>query len=143
MAGPKPKFTPERQRKFLLAFRESGIVLTGCEAAKVSRQMVYRLRAEDDVFAGLFAAAEEHAADKLEREARRRGEEGWLRPAISGGKVLLDKDSNPVMLREYSDRLMELLLKGRRPAVFRERVEHSGDPARPVVVQMLPGDGRL
>lgn len=136
------KFDPARRRKFLAAYRLVGVIRAGCDAANVSRNMVDYARQNDETFRQAFDDARDHAADLLEEEARRRAELGTQKLAISGGKVVLH-DGKPVMITEYSDRLMELMLKAVKPERFRERIEHSGDPARPVVVQMLPGDGRL
>lgn len=71
-------------------------------------------------FAERWRAAVAEGTDLLEREAQRRAVEGWLEPVV--GKVapgidghVRDAEGNPMYVVKYSDRLMEVLLKGRRP----------------------------
>lgn len=54
--------------------------------------------------------------------------EGVPRPLVSAGKLVKDDSGAPVILREYSDRLMEILLRAHRPSTFREQtlIEHTG-----------------
>jgi hypothetical protein len=54
----------------------------------------------------------------MEDEARRRAVEGFLRPVYQGGKHVGDE-------QVYSDRLMEFLLRARRPTVYRNSVNLS------------------
>lgn len=74
----------------------------------------------DPEFKEAKARAMQIGTDRLEEEARRRATEGWLEPVI--GKVapgidgqLTDENGDPMYITRYSDRLMEVLLKGRRP----------------------------
>jgi hypothetical protein len=55
------------------------------------------------------------AADALEREAWRRGVEGIDRSIMYQGQVVASS-------KEYSNRLLELLLKAHGPAKYKERV---------------------
>jgi len=71
-------------------------------------------------FAEAVDQAREIGSDKIEAEALKRGIEGVLKPII--GKVepgidghLRDADGNPLYEIVYSDRLLEVLLKGRKP----------------------------
>lgn len=95
---------------FVAAFAEAGSVATACRAAGIDRSTAYRERQRDERFALAWADAEEGATDMLESEALRRAMEG-------------------------SDRLVVMLLRARRPGIYREdvRVEHAGkvDRARP------------
>lgn len=90
----------------------------------------YRLRDRDPEFAAAWDIAYEEGADYLESEAVRRAYDGvedvkWVGPADGGREV---------PFRAYSDRLLELLLKARRPSRFREnqRVEHTGPNGGPI-----------
>lgn len=108
------KFTPGVRDLFLAEFRETGNLRLACEAAKISRSTVERYRREDPQFAEAYAEAEEDAADNLEEAARVRAVDGVLRRRY-------DKDGNCIAEETvYSDALLALLLKARRPAKFRE-----------------------
>ncbi len=130
MAGTKNqrKWTKQARKHFLERLAETGNVTRACELAGVGRARAYALREEDEAFAAAWAEAEEIAADALELEARRRAMEGVARPVVSAGKLVKDDTGAPLILREYSDRLMEILLRAHRPSKFRETalVEHVG-----------------
>lgn len=109
------------QERFLEAFRVTGIVSSSAEAAGVHRSSVYRELEKDEAFVAAFEDAEAEAVDVLEREALRRAVEGVVEPVVSAGEHVTD-------VRRYSDRLLEFLLKARRPDRFseRHRIEHRG-----------------
>ena len=96
------------RRTFLSWLAETGSVLRACERAGVGRSSVYRWRAADPDFAADWAAAEAEAADRLEDEAMRRAMEGVAVPVFYKGEQVGER-------RQYSDRLLILLLKARRP----------------------------
>lgn len=85
----------------------------------MSRQAAYEWREADAKFAAEWADAEQQAADKLEREAWRRAVEGTDKPVTFRG-IVTDT------YKEYSDRMLEILLKAHRPEKFveRSRVDH-------------------
>jgi hypothetical protein len=139
-----PKKRLRWEKGFLVALRDTGNVRAACDAAKVSRTVVYAHRDEDEDFAQAWQDALEESADLLEQEARRRAYEGVQRlkfdrgklitiPLLdTEGKVVLGSDGKPLTTpyveHEYSDTLLIFLLKGIRPEVYRERtdVRHSG-----------------
>lgn len=86
-----------------------------------ARSRAYGLRAEDPDFAAAWSDAVDEAIDRLEREAWRRAVEGLEEPVFYQGKVC-------GVVRRYSDRMLEMLLKAHRPEEYRERhtLEHSG-----------------
>jgi hypothetical protein len=90
-------------------------VRVACEVAGVSRATAYRTRADNQTFARQWDEAIEAACDRLEQEAWRRGVAGVERPVTVAG----EKE----MVREYSDRMLEMLLKAHRPEKFRERYD--------------------
>lgn len=147
---------------FLAALRELPVVVQGCEAVGVSRTAVYRAREADPAFAADWDDALETGIDRLEREAVRRAMVGYDEPVIhkgqitpvfveerdAEGNVVLNeltqtpsmvplKDSRgahvPLTVRKYSDPLLALLLKGRRKAVFSERIEQTGANGAPLI----------
>ncbi len=105
---------------FLRAFGEAGMVSAACTAAGVGRSTVYARRQRDERFAVAWHDVEEELADRLEGEAFRRAVEGTERPVSIGGEREI--------VREYSDKLLIVLLRARRPALYRGnfRLEHAG-----------------
>ena len=111
MAG----WTDLQRTCFLTGLAETGNVSAAARIAAVSRSGAYALRLADEAFAAAWAEAQAQAADALEMEARRRAVEGVEQPVLYAGKPVCDEDGDPVTVRHYSDRLLELLLKARRP----------------------------
>ena len=95
---------------FLEAFVEHGTVLAACRKVGVGRSTVYDERRRNEDFAPVFADAEVEVTESLEGEAIRR--------ALHG-----------------SDRLMEFLLKARRPEKYGERTRFNrGEVAERLVL---------
>lgn len=109
-----------QQAAFLKALAKEGIVSLACDAAGVGRGTPYAWREQDESFAAAWDVAYEQSIDLLEAEARRRAFEGVKKPVFRGGQIVGE-------VTEFSDRLLEFLLNGRRRAVF-------GKDAAPVVV---------
>ena len=122
--------TVKKKRLFLALFAALGNVSAAAEKAGVGRRTVYDWIAEDTEFKDAFNEARETAADGLELEARRRAVDGSERPVFQGGKQV-------GTVREYSDRLLEVLLRANRPEKFTERLrsEHSGPDGGPVKIE--------
>jgi hypothetical protein len=102
----KFKLTQARRNRFLEALSETGSVTGAAAIAGTSRTRVYELRKNDVDFAWAWDEAEQRAVDRLREEARRRAVEGVAEPLVSAGKLVRDEDSQPVMVRRYSDRLL-------------------------------------
>lgn len=119
--------TIAREQKFLETLRQTCIVSEAAKIAGIGRRTVYQWREADPEFAAAWDEAEQEAADKLEREAWRRGVEGVDKPVTYQGKIT-------ATYKEYSDRMLELLLKAHRPDKFKDRVanEHSGPGGGPI-----------
>jgi hypothetical protein len=109
---------------FLKVYRECGIVGPAAEAAHVSRQTIYVWREHDEEFAVAMNAAREEALDAIEHEAYRRAVLGvpQERPITARGEVI-----GTYTITEYSDRLLELVLKANRPEKYRERFDVTSD----------------
>jgi hypothetical protein len=116
---------------FLEAFESEGMVSKACQVIGVSRQAVYAERQRNEEFAVAWADVEERVVETMEREAYRRAVEGTTKPLVSAGKHVTD-------VTEYSDSLLQFLLKARRPERYREnvKVEHSGGVTQRVQVDL-------
>jgi hypothetical protein len=126
--------TVKAQTRFLKEFAVHGIIRHAAAAAKVGRRTVYDWIEGDETFPARKADAHEDAADGLEAEARRRGVSGVDEPVYGSGGTGVGTVQVGV-IRKFSDRLLELLLKARRPAVFREHHEVTGKGGGPIQIQ--------
>lgn len=122
---------------FLAALARTGNVSEAARKVGVHPTLPYAWRKEDPDFAVAWNAAVEIATDALEAEARRRGVEGWLEP------VFREKGQIGT-IRRYSDRMLEILLKGHRTK-FREnqKLEVSGPGGTPIHVVHEPDAAAL
>jgi hypothetical protein len=93
----------------------------------VSRRCAYDHREADADFAAEWDDAVEEATDTLEQEARRRALDGWDEPVFWQG-------AECGVVRKYSDRLLELMLRANRPKYRASTVEVSGPNGGPVPV---------
>jgi len=82
----------------------------------LGRRASYTLKEKSPTFAREWAEAIKAGTDFLEDEARRRAVEGVTKPVFYKG---LECGS----VQEYSDGLLQFLLKGRRPEKFRENID--------------------
>lgn len=109
--------------------------------ANIGRRTAYEHRDSDATFAARWDEALDFAADLLVAEARRRAHDGVNEPVIHEGRLCLvgvDKDNNPcdpesedaigtvpLTIKRYSDGLLQFLLKGAKPEVYREKYHHT------------------
>jgi hypothetical protein len=112
--------TRASQARFLKVFGKTANITSAAKAAKVGRTIVYVWQEHDPEFAVAMQQAREEAYDRLEGEALRRAVEGLprKRPIFSNGQIV-----DWEVYREYSDRMLELLLKASRPEKYRERYD--------------------
>lgn len=111
-----------RQKAFLAAFAELGVIKPACVAAKISREALNLWRREDREFEEKFMQARQDFADSIVGEAVRRARDGVE-------EDVYNKDGELVgTRRRYSDRLMLAMLAKVDPEGFRTntRVEHAG-----------------
>jgi len=121
-----------KKRAVLAALSRVGIVTEACRSARVDRSTYYDWLKDGD-FAAAAAAAIEEAGDRLEAEARRRAEKGWLRPVFQGGRKV-------GTVLEKSDTLLIFLLKGAKPEKYRERFRHVIEDPDKVLASLLGVD---
>jgi hypothetical protein len=81
----------------------------------INRVTIFRWRQVDPSFAQAYSDAMEASTDLIEQEARRRAVEGYERPIFQRGELV-------GVERVYSDMLAALLLRGRRPEIYRDTI---------------------
>jgi hypothetical protein len=137
-----------KQKKFLKAYGECGVVKRACQFAKIHRTTFYVWRDRDEGFKACLPFFEEDANDTLEYAAYVQSVLGTEEPAVSMGQLVyeyepviengepkLDSKGKPVMkrgkqtiIKKYSPQLLITLLKARMPEKYKDKqqVEHSG-----------------
>jgi hypothetical protein len=127
-----PALTSTRKTAFLDALRITGIMAAAAKASKIDRSQVWRWRRDDEEFAKAYDEAEETSHEMLVNEARRRAEQGVDEYVVSAGRLVMDPEhpTQPLKQRRYSDQLIKFLIE-RREGKPLQRVEHSGDLAKP------------
>jgi hypothetical protein len=131
-----PPRVPKRRRQalFLQHLAAGHPVAEAARLAGVSRNAVYEWRKLSEAFSRQWEAAYAEGGDMVEAEARRRGVEGWLEPVYQGGEQVGS-------IRRYSDRLLALVLRGRKPDQFGDRLALSGSvrtgEPEPVTVRVV------
>lgn len=135
------KRTPELERLLLEGLADGHSVTTSAWAINVHRSTAFNWRAASeatkrddgtykDDFCVRWEAAIQAGVDRLEDEAVRRAARGYERPVFQGG-VMVGTET------QYSDSLMALVLKGKRPALYNtERHELSGPGGGPMAMSM-------
>lgn len=126
-----------KKRIFLQEFRKHGLKGKAAEAAGWKTSTLNYHLDNDPEFVEAMEEAYEASCDALEAEARRRAVQGDKDLVVQSGKVIymqdpetgeyirdpLTGDPIPVVKTVRSDRLMETLLKAKRPEQFRENVK--------------------
>lgn len=104
---------------FLESYAQWANISYACEQAGVPRRNVYQWQEHDADFAAAFRAAGDAATERLEREAWRRATEGspYTRTSYYRGEPVGTDHKI-----EYSDQLMMLLLRARKPDTYRENM---------------------
>ncbi len=120
--------TDKARETFLTALAKSCNITMACAAAGIGRQTAYKWREDDPLFGEAWRDALEEAVDGLEKEAWRRAVEGVDRPIVYQGVVTGS-------YREYSDRMMEILLKAHRPEKYIERTRSENLHAVAITIQ--------
>ena len=103
----------QSRARVLEYFAATGRIDKACELAGVARGCHYMWLRRFPDYARAFQVAKAMATQVLVDEATRRAVEGVERPTMVAGQV--------VMVREYSDRLLEFLIKGQAPEIYGDR----------------------
>lgn len=109
--------TAQDKEKFLAKLMASaGNVSKAAAAIKISRNVAYEHKKIDADFSQAWDNVIEACADAAEQELQRRAVKGYLEPVFYKGQMVHK-------IRKFSDRLLEFYLKGKRPDVYRERLD--------------------
>lgn len=119
--------TPANLEIVLNVLRNGGSLRMAALAVGVHRHTVdIDWRRADPEFAAAVEQAMEEGTDRLEEEAIRRGRDGVVKPVFQGGEQVGE-------ITEYSDKLLEMMLVGKRSAIFGKRaLEVSGPGGKPM-----------
>lgn len=116
MIQGKP-LTADEKTNFIKKLRQTnGNVSKACQAVKIGRTVIYEHRKTDADFARLWDETLDSVLDEAEQEVFRRAVKGVNKPVFYKGVKI-------AALKEYSDRLLEFMLKAGRPEKFRERFD--------------------
>lgn len=100
--------------EFIRILRETGNVTISAKACGIVTRTASYHRESNPEFAKAWEYAMQEAGDKLEHEAVRRATQGVERAMMYQGRQV-------GVIREYSDRMLELLLTGVKPEKYAHR----------------------
>jgi len=103
------------REQFLQQLRRGLPVSAASTMAKCGRVTVYRWRENNAEFRKAWDDAYAEGGDAIELEAWRRAMLGWDEPVYQTGKMV-------GTIARYSERLLDRLLKGRKPELYGEHV---------------------
>lgn len=115
-----PSVTAAKKRLVLKALRVVPTIRSAARAAHVHHSTVQAWVSKDPAFARRVEQALASGIGRLEAEAVRRAVDGVERYVIAQGRVVPDPD-NPsqfLKVREYSDRLLEQMLRSADPETY-------------------------
>jgi hypothetical protein len=123
----RTKFTLKAREDFIARLREGDTVTAAARQVNLSRRALYDHKAADPEFSVEWDEALDEGVEVLEQEAKRRAVDGTLKPVFHQGQEC-------GYIREYSDSLLSLLLKAKKPKVYRENasIEHTGKDGGPI-----------
>ena len=114
------KFDAAAKEWFLIEYAASGNNAHACRTVGISPRTVRTHRNTDEQFAALYQYARDEAADSLEAEAIRRARDGVQKKIYHQG-VCVD------VVTEYSDSLLQFLLRGLKPDVYGQKQQITVD----------------
>lgn len=119
--GRPPANTVDWMPTFLRSITDGLHVRDASRIAGIDGTLPYARRIDDEEFRLAWEQASKIGTKMMEAEAGRRAYHGTLKPVYHAGEEC-------GQIREYSDSLMMFLLRGRKPAKYREnsKVELSG-----------------
>jgi hypothetical protein len=130
---PEYKFKlddPDVRELFLGLVAEAGNITKACKICGLGRKTVYSHAERDATFKQDLDRARLMGIDGLEDEAIRRAYDGVEKPVVHQGKVIFT-------VREYSDSLLKMILKGWKPHRYAERKVISGPNDGPILLAAM------
>ena len=119
-----PELTLDKwQKRFLLAYAETGSIKETQHRTKINNCYHYRWLKESTDYSVAYAQVREMYADVAEGAIRERGIHGFLKPLSYKGKLTGDK------VREYSDQLALAVIKALKPE-YRDGTQIAIGPAK-------------
>lgn len=128
--GTRTKFTPALRLQFLENLRKTGNPSQSADLCGITLNPVGYLRTKDPEFAQLYDFCLGCYAESLREAAHRRAVEGVQKP-VFGGRF---KDEIVGHITEYSDSLLQTLLKGAFPEYRGEKDKQEDRPNGLVLV---------
>lgn len=116
---------------FLAVLRKGRTVASAAAAIGIARRTAFEWKADDPEFHKAWTDAVEEGTDRLEEEAHRRAVEGVP------GRPWQSKEGDIVQIQEYSDTLMTLMLKGKRPHVYGDTTKHVGPDGGAIKIERV------
>jgi hypothetical protein len=105
---------PPWKRRFILSMRRMPLVTLACSAANISPKTAYAHRESDKAFQALWDESLAYSKDSLEKAAWERGRDGVEKTIYGKDGAVIGSE------RVYSDKLLEVVLKGNLPEKYRE-----------------------
>lgn len=160
------KLSPDRLRRLVAALGETANVSEAARRTQISRWLAYKWynESKNDILPEQYVvplgdgeflplheawdAALEVATDFLELTAHRLAT-GYQEPLVHQGEITMRFDdvlceNVPVTITKYDSRMLEILLKARRPEKYRERHDHkhSGEVGGVLLVKATPSTSK-
>jgi len=110
------RITKKRKRILIEAIAHTGILTHSLRIANITSTSYYNHLESDPAFAEEVQRAIDFSTDCMEAEAIRRGVEGYKEAVYHQGKVV-------GWNTRYSDKMLEIMLKARKPDVFGNRTQ--------------------
>lgn len=114
----EPEFDDVRKADWLKVYADTASDTSACTAVCISYNTYLDALENDKRFEGAVKQVRKLAIEMLEVEARRRAYHGIRKPIYCQG-VIVGHET------QYSDKMLELLLKAEKPDKYRERKETS------------------
>ncbi len=106
---------PPKQARFLKAYALLGEVAAAARAAGMDRSRHYQIVKKNTAYQAAFEDATEQYTDSLKKEVHRRAIEGYLRPRIYNGKLVMvpdfDRETGEILLDENGESTMRVYLE--------------------------------
>lgn len=135
----KEIITEKRYELFLDILAKTGNISKSAKMAGFpDSRWIYSYRKSNKAFDEKVKEAVLAGTDALEAEAYRRAVVGVKKPVIFKGRHMTDEKNQKMYIREYSDGLLQVLLKANNPNKFMERQKVESEVNVNVGIALLP-----